>query len=171
MDANLNLPNVPTDNLYKTLAITGVIIHVLSYVALEYRVFRQDELNSAVVVGREVIDDYLSRLQSVTSGLEINESMTEAVLAGDFLSQTEVDDLNAGLDSIEARVDNLREEGTAIREQILRVREMSEAAENYFQRTKRLIGMLVFGFYFGLLLTGVGFFAWYVLLQRHRPHC
>ena len=49
----MTIPNLPTDNLYKLVSLTGVFLAVICFGLLEYRLSQQMELDTEIRLGKE----------------------------------------------------------------------------------------------------------------------
>ena len=57
----MNLPNIPTDNLYKFMALTGILIIVLSSTLFIVKGNRTQEINQELKKLGSLIDSELSK--------------------------------------------------------------------------------------------------------------
>ena len=140
------IPSLPTDNLYKFVAMTGLvlIIFVIVYPSqklVELTIKKIDAETEVAVISNEIndISDEVKRIE-------------RAAIQQGNVTAAQLEQL--GKRNSEARDKNRRMEGELKKIQVLEAQH--ETLESI---TKPLFSL-------GLLLMAVGFLCWYVLVQR-----
>jgi hypothetical protein len=136
----MNIPNLPTDNLYKFLALTGIIILIFSIAITEIRL---TELESES-------DDYLTQkgelyfdIQSLNSDL-------------DRITDKEIFELK-----------RLKNE---IRIREFKLSRTKELLLKKSKQTRTVFRWSIFGVLSGLLISVFGFVLWYNRVQRYLDY-
>lgn len=63
----MNIWKLPTDNLYKFIALFGIFIVSFSTIIIEWRIYKQWEIDSEIRVGKEILYQMIeSNIYSVT---------------------------------------------------------------------------------------------------------
>lgn len=135
----MNLPNIPTDNLYKFMALTGILIIVLSSTLFIVKGNRTQEINQELKKLGSLIDSELSNKELVILRLKNDETFKKNYKADNSISV------------YEAETTKLLEELKLILKD---------------KPTYRLIA-LVFGF-LGITLSLFGFKLWYEKVQKYQ---
>lgn len=161
----MNIPNLPTDNLYKFISMTGVLLMFVCVAVLEYRISQQVELNTEISLGKKAFEFLERDLERTSKGLDsILQSLEEAEKRGEKIDSNKLEhfsSLKKGHEELKARVRNIDRE-------IMTLRKKSDFAENYYQRTLRIKPLLLFGGFTGIALAFIGFYLWYHRLQKHQ---
>lgn len=154
----MNIPNLPTDNLYKFVSITGVFLALVCFLAMEYRFSQQAELDTEVILGIEALGHFMRGLDSV-------HQLPEEKHAHEKQNKSIKPDhdplLSKRYEALEARVKNIDQE-------IMGLRKKSEIAENHSQRTQRIRPLLLVAGLIGIALACIGFYLWYHRLQKYQ---
>lgn len=132
----------PTDNLYKFIAISGLLIFLASFV------FPQ-------ILGRE----YVTKVAEVEGGLRVleNESAYITRLRSQSDDQNQKAEDNSEIKQREARFDKVAE--------VRKKHEISKALSAEVRRWK-LFGII--GMSLGIVLMAGGFYLWYSRLQKYQ---
>lgn len=155
----MNFPNLPTDNLYKFLALTGVFLVLLCFGLLEYRLSRQVELNTEISLGKEAIGFLERDLQRF--GEKLSKELEQAAK-----NQRELTEYSISLLIDEQKY--LENQSRKARQDMLALRKISDTAENYYERTKGLSPILLSGGILGIIIAFLGFYYWYERLQKYQ---
>ena len=134
----MTIPRLPTDNLYKFVALSGVALLLVGLVASESGVatlLKQDALLTVA------IEELNARVSAVGSN---PEDAAEAV-----------------------QLDALREV-TALRDQIFEVRRQSELKDLELGAVRRTLRIYRIAEMSGAVLASVGFILWYRRVQRYQ---
>lgn len=164
----MNLPSLPTDNLYKFCAITGSALALFSLIFLMQKTFEaKDDLNR-VTTESEILrlkSSYLgtdiSRLEQRSKHLTNDVNAALAEKRGD--DWRSLKDRNTGiaktLQKVDADTRKLATMRIQLRGKIAHSKDLVARAWIY------LAAALIFAFG-GLFLASYGFLRWYVLLQK-----
>lgn len=159
----MNIPSLPTDNLYKFASLTGVFIAVLCFGVLEYRLTHQVELDNEITLGKEAFGYFIGKLELVTEDIQGAQQKNEE--ENNQAKQVENFDckkLSPAIDeNLKSRIRNFDQE-------IMALRKKSEVAETHYQRTMRNLPILLSGGFLGIALAFIGFFFWYQRLQKYQ---
>lgn len=136
------LPTLPTDNLYKFIALSGLVILLFS-VVYPYKLVTDLELK-AVEAGTQV---KLLELESAAIEREIYVMEKEKEPARD-----EVEALR--LRHEQNKINSIKIEGEQERLSVL------------LKQLRTAFNSLMFGVLFGCVLAYIGFYLWYVRVQR-----
>jgi hypothetical protein len=142
MTQPMSLPSIPTDNLYKFMALTGVFMVVTMSVMLIFRLDQIAQQNTEVSLGKEALMYHTAQFQS---------QLDQAKKSGDPELQKKFD-----------------EGYKPLIEESLRLRQKSDFADLSVASTKRLLSILPTVFISGVLLATAGFVLWYLRLQRYQ---
>jgi hypothetical protein len=147
----MNVPTLPTDNLYKFLALTGLVLMLACFGALEFRAAKQQELDTAVSLGKEALgylERDIERVAERLTGQATEDQEYPKVTANEYAQ-------------FKMRIRNVGED-------IIELRGKSERAEAHYQRTQRILFLLLLGGIFGGFIAIAGFALWYVRLQKYQ---
>jgi hypothetical protein len=136
------LPQPPTDNLYKFMAIFGLIMYLFMPVLLLLRLDQVEREKLEVGLGKEALIYHTAEFQSQIDQLK---------KAGDAGVQQKFDD---GF--------------KALMEESLRLRQKSDFADVSLVNATHLLVILPFDLVIGSLLMVGGFLLWYYKLQRYQ---
>lgn len=164
----MNLPNFPTDNLYKFLALSGFVLALLSFGYLIHREELDSRAGAEIRVGREAIeysmDDWERRAKIVASETEDELGKLTANNAETSTSKAATDRV---LRETRSKLNLIQTEADAeLTNKIVELRRKSELADAYQATTSRLTLPLWLAGILGLIMSMVGFVFWYVRLQR-----
>ncbi|WP_299879872.1 hypothetical protein [uncultured Cocleimonas sp.] len=67
----MNIPNLPTDNLYKFVALTGVFLTLVCFGVIEYRITQQIELDTEISLGKESLQSDMSQITKEISDMSL----------------------------------------------------------------------------------------------------
>ena len=141
---NMNIPNIPTDNLYKFISIFGLIIFLLSLIGPRLLIhshrLQEFEMNESILILEE-------RLKQISK--EVNS------LDGVDSKKVELSEI------IELRKRNNELGVINIKNSIAH-----KKLAYFAQQIRNLVYMSYFGLIVGFFMSGFGFYFWYVKLQK-----
>jgi uncharacterized membrane protein len=136
----MNIPNLPTDNLYKFLALTGIIILIFSIAITETRLTElESESDYYLTQQGELYFD----IQSLNSDL-------------DRITDKEIFELK-----------RLKNE---IRIRVFKLSRTKELLLKKSKQTRTVFRWSIFGVLSGLLISVFGFVLWYNRVQRYLDY-
>jgi hypothetical protein len=136
----MNIPNLPTDNLYKFLALTGIIILIFSIAVTEIRLTElESESDYYLTQKGELYFD----IQSLNSDL-------------DRITDKEIFELK-----------RLKNE---IRIRVFKLSRTKELLLKKSKQTRTVFRWSIFGVLSGLLISVFGFVLWYNRVQRYLDY-
>ena len=164
----MNIPNLPTDNLYKFLSLTGLFLMVSSFGYKEYRNHQHNIENSEIIVNKEILD---YKIENKKRLLELSGKLSDIEIDIIESKKNYESKDNANLD-IENLINIYK---TTIKESDLewynieagKLRMKSELADVSLERTQKLNWMLNLSMIIGLISMVSGFYLWYIKLQRY----
>lgn len=153
----MNIPSVPTDNLYKFMALSGVFVLALSFFYEQYTYNNIHETSLGVLEQQNRVAINLSEIEAkvIMNSYEV-----------DMLEAEDVE--NKGMDDVTDMVAKLSGEIEAFKG----LREAADVKNDFLleslkantQRAMALILVMRLG---GFILAASGFTFWYYKLQRH----
>lgn len=173
----MNLPNFPTDNLYKFMAIAGIILFIL---ALFYPEYRSGEINTEIVlyngeikklsVENEKAESKLKEIKQEIDILDTKANNKGSVVNDTLISRTRILNGQSDLVELSKKIDKLVIEWTLINRQIelksIDINIKSELIENKRKDLKTLDNAINFLGPLSMLLTFFGFALWYEKTQK-----
>jgi len=182
-----NLPSLPTDNLYKFVALSGVLLVALGFIApwtsaTEFNAqFRSLDLDfSYNEIEVKAMDHDVNELVERGQAAEDRETILRSQLSQARLDTTGqiskpgIMELEQQLASTEREKDALAESARAFRARILESRRHQAAARNALNAAKeaseRHTMLRVFAValtFIGVSMASWGFRCWYTRVQRH----
>ncbi len=161
----MNIPDLPTDNLYKFVSLTGVLLSLVCFGVLEYRVNNQVELDTEILLGKEALGYLKMNRESISTNLDtIRNSINEKQATGKTIEDADLQGYSSALQEY----DQLKKQNDNHDREIMSLRKKSEIAENHFNRTQRIRLILLLGGFCGLALANIGFYFWYHRLQKYQ---
>jgi len=157
----MNLPSIPTDNLYKFLAITGLI---LCLVSIFYPTIEGDKIDREIIQLETNTNIYLRESEHLNREQDFfEEKLDDAKLAAKSktLSKQGRDSISRELLEIDRKVLELRikaAEQQGYAKQILRLN----------SRLRLMNKCANYGFNSGVVLMFLGFILWYLQVQRYQ---
>lgn len=175
----LNLPNFPTDNLYKFISISGMIFF---FIALYYPEYRGSELNNDIAIHNGEIrklsienEKAKSKLYEIKGEIKILDTkgnFTGSIANDTLITRTKVYDGDKELVTQSRKIDQLVEEWKAINRQIeLKSIEIDVKYEQIKNKRKDLDELdEAFSLLgpFSLIVTFLGFIFWYNKTQKYQ---
>ncbi len=165
----MQIPRPPTDNLYKFLAITGLLVLATCIGINEHRNYIHSVENAQIRVGKETIDRKLAQeteeIDRVVSSVQAN--IARAKNSPEQLDHEAIDQLRDEIEELrriafkQSSSDWLVKDSSALRLK-------SELADASVAATRSMNIWLIFFGLVGLLSTLSGFVLWYYKLQRHQ---
>lgn len=173
----INLPNFPTDNLYKFVAISGLILFVL---ALFYPEYRSNELNTEIAFYNGEIKKLsvenqkaANNLNTIKNEIEILDKKANnkgSIVNETLISRTRIISGEADLVELSKKIDKLVIDRSEIDRQIeiksIDIDIKSELIENKRNDLHTLKDAMNFLGPFSMLLTFLGFVLWYEKTQK-----
>ncbi len=161
----MTIPNLPTDNLYKFVSLTGVVLALVCFGVLEYRISKQVKLDTEISLGKEAFGYFERKLERISTTAKTDLKAVKAKEDKDEeIKKSEIEEASLALSQykeLKSRIDNFDQE-------IMALRHKSEIAENHHQRTLRIRPLMLFGGFFGIALSCAGFYFWYYRLQKYQ---
>lgn len=140
----MNLPTLPTDNLYKFIAIAGITIVVTSFLSISFQMHEMAILmfdyNTEALVVRENVDNLGEKVTNLST-LEKDEIIIESQ---SILKETNNQELKL------AELEGVRQKNTFL---------FDDFKENFYMFKKFI--------YLGFGITVYGFILWYLKLQQY----
>jgi hypothetical protein len=141
---DMQIPNVPTDNLYKFISISGLVLIVTSFIAIS-------------ISQREVADQIFTTHQ-------------EALSVGKAIQQLD-DEMDALVSNPTpesyVRAKQILEETKPLEVELAKLESMNDKSEYMHLASTEDLNFFKNQIYFGFFLTILGFIGWYYRLQRH----
>ena len=170
----MKIPEIPTDNLYKFMALCGVVILIASF----FPTFHMHKLNMQMIelAGEKAmlkvqVDCLVENFdKSRKEGQELSKKVQQLIDENDYrkatkISMKEMEDLNISISNITEEIGSLHEPLEKIHIAIYKVK-FKQLEVNYLRMVIRNIGILIFlGRLLGLTLMFFGFWFWYKKLQ------
>lgn len=187
----MNIPNLPTDNLYKFLSLTGLFIIVTSFGYKEYLHFQYELKNVEILVGKETLEntvknkkDLLEMTLDPVDSLRI-KSLRELTIKLnnelDTLKKENISDFKERFNLAQFELQLMEEENKKNIQHLLanaditwyinqssELRLKSEIAEISEKRVEKLSFMLNITIFIGICSTITGFLLWYFKLQKYQ---
>lgn len=160
----MNFPSLPTDNLYKFIALSGFVLGVLSW---GYLIIQIDGQEIAMVEINAAVDGIEAETESNAAGIEslareLGLSLTAEGIADNFKGD------RADLLKLQLRAEAQALRLAAVKERRQNVRLRSDLEAAKLRRTKRLLWPLIILGTVGFGLSIFGFFLWYFRVQRYQ---
>ena len=146
----INMPSLPTDNLYKFLALSGLAIVTFSIV---FPMIRDSELN----------------LMMLETDKNMKVANIEKELFDKRIDKFLNSDLGSNLDELKMREEELEIWRNLLKDQQIYTVDLEYEVRKFEELHKELkfIQLLMkFGFGVGLIITFLGFLLWYVRVQK-----
>ena len=162
----MNVPSPPTDNLYKFIAITGVVLAIVSLVLLEQRYSRQMDLDIELSIGKKSIEaavefQYTSNNLLPKEFAVIDELSGEGEDAEQKANKLKSDYYFRIFEDVRRRLLHMNRDGTNYQKKL-------ETAEGYRKTNAIVMSMLGVAFIVGCFLASWGFSLWYRRLQKYQ---
>ncbi|MDV7140447.1 hypothetical protein R3X28_16260 [Maribacter sp. TH_r10] len=165
----MNIPNLPTDNLYKFLALTGLFLMVASFGYKEYRNHEYNIQKTEIKVEEKILE---FKIENKKTMVEHSRKLRDFEV--DILKpkngDKSIEDLQKQIEKFinsykieieEAELDwYYNDAGKLLMN--------SELAEVYKKRTDKLNWILNLSMLIGFFSMISGFYFWYIKLQRHQ---
>lgn len=155
---SMNIPDLPTDNLYKFIALAGLILLLFS--SIYYQVFSRDVLLKNIDLRAE-----MSRMEKEVEFLrEDTDSLKEdkqAIKQDNSVSQEEQNNVGKNIEGLNQRT----------REAILKTIELERIGKGvliYNDQIALLRWSSIIGAITGILLLIIGFYLWYTRIQIYQ---
>jgi hypothetical protein len=176
----MNIPNLPTDNLYKFIALTGVILLVISLTYPEYqKKTLRDEIE---VYNGEVRRLKLEKAKSIEKQKELKKRIAildeksncncHSIVNDSIIVRTKIIEGPKDLIELSSEIDKLIEEYTQLnRDFDLKSLEISTKLALINNKEYDLIEineLIVFFGPFSLFITFIGFLLWYEKTQKFQ---
>ena len=138
----MNLPALPTDNLYKFLALSGLVLFVISF-----------------VFPRSLVDEL--ELKTVETQTEVNLLVREVSALN-----KDVDVAAAKPNLSDEALEKLSERRDQLNEKAIRLEGQKERQKTLLKQLRYAVDLSLFGSILGYLIAHVGFWLWYTRVQR-----
>ena len=168
----MNLPYPPTDNLYKFMAIAGVLIFLLSWwpIYLFYGIGQQSIALRSEVDVMEIETQYVEMfVEGVRTELSLERLPGDDTAPGETGSQQR----ERPADRVERRRTLTEEALARNRDLQIKTRQLSAKLESldHLQRAHAVLRVLsLIGISVSIALAYVGFKFWYTRVQKHLDH-
>lgn len=173
----INLPNFPTDNLYKFIAISGIVLFIFAIVYPEYR---RTELNKDITLNNGEIKKLLvennkakSKLEEIKEEIDIldsNANITGSFVNDSIIRRTRILRGENNLVEDSKKIDKLVNEWSDLKIQIelkaIEINIKSELIKNNENDIKIINEMMNTLGPISVLITFFGFLFWYSKTQR-----
>lgn len=176
----MNIPNIPTDNLYKFIALTGVIIFILT---LFYPELKRQELNDEITLinGQiEILDYEKHPLEQQTK--EIKKKITEldklcdcgfkSIINDSLIVKPKIISGPKEIMELTKQIDILIQERDKLIEQTnfkaLEINTKTELIRNKQDNLDELNKASAFFIPFSFILSTLGFLFWFTQTQRYQ---
>lgn len=175
----ISLPNFPTDNLYKFLAISGIILFLT---ALFYPEYKTNEINSEIAIFNGEIkklkienEKSSNKLDQIKSQIEILDSRAKingSIVTDTLINRTRILSGDADLVSLSERIDNLIVEWKNINREVdlksIDINVKSELIDNKRAELKSLNETANKLGPFSMIIITYAFFMWYNKTQKYQ---
>lgn len=165
----MNLPNIPTDNLYKFIALTGLFILIVSFGFKEYRIYQHSIEDAEIIVGKEFIKNQIDNHLRL---MELKQSLVNKELEwieSDYEKNTKESQALFGKKWKEAYANLINHADLNylnIESKNLRLK--SEYADASREQTERIKSAMTISMLIGVFAMISGFILWYIKLQRYQ---
>lgn len=176
----MTIPNVPTDNLYKFLALTGIFIWLVAFIYPESK--RQELTDEVTQLNGEIyrLDYEMKPLEAKTKELKKQIAKLDKLCGCGFKSivtdsmivrpkivdgEKNIVELSREIDTLMKEQDDLIHQ-TNIKSMDIRVKR--ELIDNKIANVNELTEASLFLVPFGIILSMVGFFLWYYQTQTYQ---
>lgn len=151
------LPTIPTDNLYKFLAITGLVIVLICLIYPPMITAKVSGSAAEVAALRQLLESQTRQLDHDLKRIEteILQNQTEPVLP---LGQAE---------ALDDRVTKARAANVEMQARLLDFERKAKTALAEGRALQSQMDLMVNTLWLGILLMACGFFLWYTKVQRH----
>jgi hypothetical protein len=153
-ETKMPLPNLPTDNLYKFVALAGLTLALFSFVFPKVQEHNLSRVLWETKIDIDVAGEQLRYIDEQTSTLEIKRQ--EAHRKNTSLKPVKDDEL---------RILDLQH---SLRIQQAQAKNKTKLLGDLTRELEEVRLFSKIGIALGLVLTGFGFFLWYVKLQRYQ---
>lgn len=172
----MQVPNVPTDNLYKFMALSGVLLLTLSVGYYLHRISMHDVENANLRVGKEKLHQ---TMKNWGMKLDARNFYVNKLIAGSELElkneNPDIQKLKEISQKLSKEYSNLIDNRSIIERDMdlftdrsMDLRLQSELADASVSATKRIGEILPFMACLGLILIYSGFALWYLKLQKYQ---
>ncbi len=152
----MNLPNLPTDNLYKFLAITGLILILISVIYPEMETHEIDRMLKETKTELNILkreEEYLNLERRLL--LEDNQAQTNT------RSIQKSEDINRRRLELERKLMEIEKKRIQMFGQIDQITLL-------INRLRLIFRFSTVGLILGIILTIAGFYFWYIKVQRYQ---
>lgn len=174
MDAS----NIPTDNLYKFLAIAGLVLIIFAGTFANNRRIEIDrEILSVEIKAQELTarSEFTTESQSdlIKDGEDLKKDASEFVRkAPSFykvhLMESTIDNLLSDLERFEKKYETIREKSLEYKLKSIEVNGQLKYVEQLQRELKEAKILLYLSFYMGFELSIFGFYSWYHRVQMYQ---
>jgi hypothetical protein len=168
----VTVPNIPTDSLYKFLALGGLVGVVLISILIDFQqkdLMEKDDLNVKEQISLtdslpEFYSQYLSKLVKEIGVKKLHQialkqkSISEEKLAS---LQNQIDSLELVVRMYEMKVDNLKNRDSLLQSDRRFLASRRKIVNEIISNESKMSDILFF-------ISVIGFFLWYVKIQRYQ---
>lgn len=166
----MNMPNVPTDNLYKFLSISGLIILFFAIVLPQYAIFQLEMRLIDAKTNQEKFEIEREMVKTSIDRVMLEQQVNDTVLmlsevsgeSSSKLEATKIKELLAEHERLAVEINKLNQLAMSQIDQSA----INEKNKLMLSRIKSLSSLSVFMMLIGVLVTILGFSMWYYKTQR-----
>jgi len=158
----MQLPNLPTDNLYKFIAISGLLLIFLSTVLplwlihnMELELIETEEERDFISYELEILNNEIKLLEKQEEFLQALSSNTKRDLTK--LNNKETKDIGKA-----------EQKTIDIRKELMKSKIKSEKLSYLVSEITKLKLVIFIGNFIGIMFTSYGFSLWYRRLQKYQ---
>ena len=162
----MNIPSIPTDNLYKFIALSGTILVLLTGYIAETRV---SEVEDAILEANET----LRIIKTKSDALKLNAENIKTTIKNSISNQNGKYQKDSTKLQIEYTSNEIKELLQKIQEtdlviQIEHSKSISKTkkVEQLHERSKMIVIRSFIAMFIGIFMACFGFFFWYIRVQK-----
>lgn len=162
----MNIPNLPTDNLYKFLSLAGIVVVIM---AVYFTVTKVSEVSDKIMDVQEGQDIVSENIKSLERLVELLEKIVDNSIA-ELKGERKKDDKKLELVYSESEIKNLmseiRDSLAKIGVEKVRVEANTKRLTELHERSKKISHWGVFFIAIGMIMANFGFYLWYTRVQK-----
>lgn len=162
----MNIPNIPTDNFYKFIALSGTIIVL---VTLYTSITKVSEVEDKLIEAEEIVKTIAVKIESLNRKV----SFIDSIIENSDMKQNDKIFKHVGKIELEysplEMKELLKEEQEAlflIKIEQVKSEANNKSIEHLHKRASSIFYVGIFIIIIGLLMANIGFTLWYVRVQR-----
>lgn len=162
---SFELPNLPTDNLYKFMALSGILLSITSYV-LFFSVFHFVLDNSLEL---RIDQNKLKFDQNILNN-ELDLLNRETSIAATLVEKGDIDTIESSqlIAKIQKEMLSIFEKSKSVDLSLSNFDARASVIDIYNKEENLAIDVMKFFSCFGFLISFLGFILWYAKLQRYQ---